>query len=308
MGMFGIFGSNNKNSKRSDNIFEELKSRFSQKHEEIKSQIVEKHKDSLALLTNYPTQLAAAAMGGVMLVTNQLPTPPAQNTLAVESSALDPSVFVVSDLKNNLPAEVRPLSAEEEKTLSEILSRDFNMKVSTELQGMKLNRSYGLIGMEQHLARYPGDSTSTHFSNAENALRYGSEGMAPGLGAWGYFARSQYDMTQKDVDQEKYYIAVQTFLAPGFHENVKRYIEFFKYRKMLVVNPENGKSMVVDIGDAGPGESTGKHLGGSPEVMKYLERVDGAQRGPVLYFFIDDPKDQIPLGPIEPKSSQLVSS
>ncbi len=308
MGMFGIFGSNNKNSKRSDNIFEELKSRFSQKHEEIKSQIVEKHKDSLALLTNYPTQLAAAAMGGVMLVTNQLPTPPAQNTLAVESSALDPSVFVVSDLKNNLPAEVRPLSAEEEKTLSEILSRDFNMKVSTELQGMKLNRSYGLIGQEQHLARYPGDNMSTHFNSSEEATRYGSEGMAPGLGGWGYFAKSQYDMTQKDADREKYYIAVQTFLAPGFHENVGKYITFFKFRKMLVVNPENGRAIIADIGDAGPGESTGKHLGGSPEVMKYLQRVDGAQRGPVLYFFIDDPNDQIPLGPINPKSSQLVSS
>ena len=303
--MFGIFG--NKKT-RSDNLFEELKSRFSAKHEEIKNQIVEKHKDSLALLTNYPTQLAAGVMGGMMLVTNTLPSPPPQNALVVESSQLDPSVFVTSDLKNNLPAEVRSLSVEEEKTLSEILSRDFNMKVSAELQGIRLNRSYGLIGMEQHLARYPGDSTSTHFSNAENALRYGSEGMAPGLGAWGYFARSQYDMTQKDVDQEKYYIAVQTFLAPGFHENVKRYIEFFKYRKMLVVNPENGKAIIVDIGDAGPGESTGKHLGGSPEVMKYLERVDGRARGPVLYFFIDDPNDQIPLGPIESKGSQLVSS
>jgi hypothetical protein len=59
--------------------------------------------------------------------------------------------------------------------------------------------------------------------------------------------------------------------------------------------------MVVVVGDAGPAEWTGKHLGGSPEVMKYLERVDGAQKGPVLYFFIDDPGDKIPLGPIEVK-------
>ena len=70
---------------------------------------------------------------------------------------------------------------------------------------------------------------------------------------------------------------------------------------MLVVNPENGKAMVVVIGDAGPGQSTGKHLGGSPEVMKYLQRVDGKQKGPVLYFFIDDPEDRVPLGPIEPR-------
>ena len=68
---------------------------------------------------------------------------------------------------------------------------------------------------------------------------------------------------------------------------------------MLVVNPENGKAMVVVIGDAGPAAWTGKHLGGSPEVMRYLERQDGRARGPVLYFFIDDFDDNITLGPIE---------
>jgi hypothetical protein len=70
---------------------------------------------------------------------------------------------------------------------------------------------------------------------------------------------------------------------------------------MLVVNPSNGKAIVVVIGDVGPGDKTGKSLGGSPEVMTYLQRYDGEQKGPVLYFFIDDTHDTIPLGPIEPK-------
>ena len=42
--------------------------------------------------------------------------------------------------------------------------------------------------------------------------------------------------------------------------------------------------MVVVIGDAGPAKWTEKHLGGSPEVMRHLERVDGSAKGPVLYF------------------------
>ena len=122
--------------------------------------------------------------------------------------------------------------------------------------------------------------------------------MAPGLGAWGYFTNSQNSTIEKATERERYYIAVQTFLAPGFNKNPKEYTDFFKYRKMLVVNPQNGKAMVVVIGDAGPAQWTGKSLGGSPEVMTYLERYDGSQRGPVLYFFIDDPSDKIPLGPI----------
>lgn len=281
-------------------LFQRIRDRFSEKHEEIKTRVVEKHKNSLALLSNYPTQLAAGVMGSVMLLTNALPAVP-QQALSVESKTLDPSTFLISDLKHSLPDEVRSLTPEEEKGISEILTRDFGFPVSSELDGIRLNRSYGLIGAEQHLARYPGDNMSTHFSSNEDSAKYYSSGMAPGLGAWGYFTSGRYELSQTDIDREKYYIAVQTFLAPGFDENVRRYIEFFKYRKMLVVNPENGRAMVVIIGDAGPGASTGKHLGGSPEVMKYLERVDGAQKGPVLYFFIDDPNDTIPLGPIEPK-------
>ncbi len=285
-------------------LFQDLKTKFSQKHEEIKSSVVEKHKDALELITTYPTQLSAGVMGAALLVTNSLPVMPTQSlvdnkSMVVESSVLNPTGFLISDLQKNLPSEMRPLTNDEEKKISEILSRDFKMPVSAELDGMRLNRSYGLIGAEQHLARYPGDSMASHFDNAKDSQKYYSSGMAPGLGAWGYFAPSKYDLTKQDVEREKYYIATQTFLAPGFDENVYKYVMFFKYRKMLVVNPENGKAMVVVIGDAGPGQSTGKHLGGSPEVMKYLERVDGAQKGPVLYFFIDDPADEIPLGPIE---------
>lgn len=281
-----------------DSLFQQLKESFSQKHQKIKERVVEKHKNSLALLTNYPTQLAVGVMGSISLLTNTLPVTPPNHALAIESSAIDPSAFLISDLKSVLPDAVRELTQEEEVSILRILSRDFKMPLSSELDGIRLNRTYGLIGAEQHLARYPGDTMASHFDSQGDASKYYSSGMAPGLGAWGYFARSQGEMTQKDVDREKYYIATQTFLAPGFYDNVYKYIKFFKYRKMLVVNSHNGKAMVVVIGDAGPGESTGKHLGGSPEVMKYLERVDGGQKGPVLYFFIDDPDDKIPLGPI----------
>ena len=138
----------------------------------------------------------------------------------------------------------------------------------------------------------------THFENQDEAQKYWSYGMAPGLGGWKYFTDSSDQLTRQGIDREKYYIAVQTFLAPGFDQNKQEYLDFFKYRKMLVVNPDNGKAIVADIADAGPSPWTGKQLGGSPEVMNYLERFDGAQRGGVLYFFIDDPNDTIPLGPV----------
>ncbi|MEN9407866.1 MAG: hypothetical protein RLZZ455_1082 [Candidatus Parcubacteria bacterium] len=283
--------------------YEHLKNKWQDRHREIQKEILEKHGETFHWLSHHLRNFSVGAVGALILATQQ-PSLAATQTeqLVVKSDAtpqIGKNIFLAYDLANKLPSEVEPLSPEVEQRIAEILSDRFGFRVSAELEGKRLNRTYGKIGAEQHLARYPGDTMETHFDSADDSTKYYSSGMAPGLGAWRHFAPSRFEMTQKDVDREKYYIAVQTFLAPGFRDNVREYSEFFKYRKMLVVNPQNGKAMVVVIGDAGPAEWTKKSLGGSPEVMKYLERVDGKQVGAVLYYFIDDPNDTIPLGPIE---------
>lgn len=242
-----------------------------------------------------------------MLLTGQISNPfPSLSIVNAQVpifQEVDKNVFLISDIAKILPKDVKPLDAEEEQKISDILSRTYGIKVTPELSGKRLNRSYGFIGAEQHLARYPGDTLSTHFDSEEDSRMYWQSGMAPGLGAWGYFVSSGNSLSQLDKDRERYYIAVQTFLSKDFNSRFAEYRDFYKYRKMLVVNPNNGRAIVADIADAGPGESTGKHLGGSPEVMHYLERVDGSLKGPVLYFFIDDPDDKIKLGPIRELSS-----
>ena len=287
--------------------YEFLRDKWIKKHKDLQVTLSKKHKKSFEFLANNTKQLAVGSLGGLILLASPIQTEPPKHTQSQQETntqtlgTIDNSAFLIADLGKVLPDTVRPLTEGEETKIDEILSSKFGMKVSEELNGLRLNRSYGLIGAEQHLARYPGDNMSTHFDgNLDDSTKYYSSGMAPGLGAWGYFATSRANMTDEDSEREKYYIATQTFLAPDFNNKVAVYRDFFKYRKMLVVNPHNGHAMVVVIGDAGPAEWTGKHLGGSPEVMKYLERVDGRGRGPVLYYFIDDPDDSIPLGPIEP--------
>ena len=80
---------------------------------------------------------------------------------------------------------------------------------------------------------------------------------------------------------------------------IRNKFDFFKFRKMLVINPKTGQAVVAVIGDAGPAEWTGKHLGGSPEVMDALGLASGPRKGLVIYFFIDDPKNEVPLGPVK---------
>jgi len=281
--------------------YEHLREKWTKRHKQLQSEIFDKHKDSFEWFVNNSKQLTIGTLAGIFLLTSPI-IPKIQTAFSSDDVAanktIDKKAFVVHDLKNVLPQDVRSLTQEEEKNVGEILSRDYGMNVVPELDGKRLNTTYGIIGQEQHLARYPGDNMITHFDSLAEQEKYWDYGMAPGLGAWGYFSNSRDAMSEKDIQREKYYIAVQTFLVPGFNKNPKEYTDFFKYRKMLVVNPQNGKAIVVVIGDAGPAQWTGKQLGGSPEVMTYLERYDGSQRGPVLYFFIDDSNDKIPLGPI----------
>jgi hypothetical protein len=283
--------------------YKNLSDRWRAKHQSLTKKLLIKHSEPLKWLSENYKQLVSGSLGGLMLLTGQfsntLPPLPISSPQMVVPN-LDKKTFLVSDLSNILPKEVRPLETNEEQGICEILSRTFGIKVVPELEGKRLNRDYGLIGAEQHLARYPGDNLSSHFDSDEESQLYWQQGMAPGLGAWSYFAPSKDDLTDIEDNREKYYIAVPTFLSKDFDTRFTEYRDFYKYRKMLVVNPNNGRAIIADIADAGPAEWTGKNLGGSPEVMHYLERFDGSMKGPVLYFFIDDPSDNLKLGPIMP--------
>ena len=281
--------------------YKHLSQKWTARSKKLREKLWKKHKDSLEWLVGNSKQLAIGSLGGILLLAGpSVPLLPKNPLLIVSNETkkdVDVTSSLISDLSLILPSAMRPLTVNEENKIADILSGDFGFRVTAELDNKRLNRSYGLIGAEQHLARFPGDNMYTHFDTKEEQDKFWSSGMAPGLGAWRYFALSEEQMTQKDKLREKYYLAVQTFLVPDYNSRVEEYRDFFKFRKMLIVNPENGKAMVVVIGDAGPAEWTGKHLGGSPEVMDYLEREDGAKKGPVIYFFIDDPNDTIPIVP-----------
>lgn len=270
--------------------YHHLKNKWTLRHQALSENLFQKHKNALS-------QFAVGSLGGLFLLTNShLPTLPNPSKMLAQAQAstkeIDKDMFLIADLSAILPKEIRPFTKSEEEAIITIFTRKFGFHIAAELDGKRLERNYGLIGAEQHLAKYPGDSMTSHFATQEERSLYASSGMAPGLGAWGYI---------EDTLKERYYIAVQTFLAADFNLRFAEYRDFFKFRKMLVVNPGNGKAIVAVIGDAGPAVWTGKHLGGSPEVMAHLERVDGSQKGLVLYFFIDDPENKVPLGPISVK-------
>lgn len=277
--------------------YETLRKKWTSRHRNIQENLWDRHGRSFK-------QLAIGSLSGLML----LSAPHQQNAMQIDNlivskddilKGYDRNVLLAEQLQKKIPEEVKPLETNEELEVLSILESNFGFPVKAEISGIRLNRNYGLIGGEQHLYRYPGDNLYAHSDSASDWAKYGGAGIAPGLGAWGYLTSSKESFSDADKLREKYYLAIQTFLVPGYAENVGKYRDFFKFRKMLVVNPKTGQAVVAVIGDAGPAEFTGKHLGGSPEVMDVIGLAGGPRKGPVLYFFIDDPENKIPLGPIE---------
>jgi hypothetical protein len=210
----------------------------------------------------------------------------------VFESSLQLNQSMAKEIKLLLPNKIEALSPEQETQISHLLFKYFGIHAVPQLGSTKLNHVYGLIGAEQHLPRYPGDNISQHDE-------FQKSGITPGRGAWGYFAPSKEQLTPDLILKEKYYVAVQTLYLSDWNTNFKFLRDWYKYRKVVVVNPVNGKTITAVIADAGPAWWTGKHFGGSPEVMAYLELNTGKQKGPVVLYFVDDPENRISLGPLE---------
>lgn len=193
---------------------------------------------------------------------------------------------LMKSLEPHLPEKISGFNTIQESAISLSVQETLGIDAKFELEGQRLNHQYGWMGAEQHLMRFPGDNVPD---------------MAPKTGAWGYFAKSRNDFSDDLAQMEKYYVAVQTLYLPEWNKEYPVLKEWYKYRKVLVVNPNSGRSVVAVIADAGPAGWTGKQFGGSPEVMEYLEYITGKRKGPVILMFIDDPQNKIKLGPVEKK-------
>jgi hypothetical protein len=270
-----------------------LRNKLKLKSFQEKANLIKKYPDAAKFIG--ASALASTLLLNPMIVTH-VSSPTLNNIVKdqmAEASTLSPQKIVVTDLSNIIPPHAESLTADQEKKISMLFSDVIGVKAVANLEGEHLNSSYGLIGAEQHLRRYPGDTIDNHGPLGPN-----DEGMAPGLGAWGYFASSKEKMTPKLVEDEKWYVVVQTLYLPDWSQRLAYLRDWYKYRKVLVVNTQNGSAVVGDIADSGPAAWTGKIFGGSPEVMNAL----GGPRykvGAVVLFFVDDPDNKVPLGPVQ---------
>lgn len=306
--MWGLF----KREEKTTKTFEELSQKFEKRKSDHLEELKEKHKGALAwakrkgikaeeITKSSAKGLAAGVAAGAMIVSSGLPVeeetkhnPNTEKEIREElaDATLTDSIKARRDAANEIKKVLSGEDLYNEKGISKKLSDTLKIPVKAQLDSIRLNKTYGIIGYESHLTRYPGENLSAHFESNLDYQRYGHASMAGGPGAWGYIAPSKQALTQKDIEREKYYLVAQTFLSPNWGSvEVKAW---FRHKKMVVINPQNGQVVVGVLEDAGPEPSTGNSFGGSPEIMEALGFPGGGSN--VLFYFVDDPKDEIPLG------------
>src|SRR3990167_3887264 len=277
----------------------EAKKKFSKKYPHVEKYLKEKGFELGKVREHSAKIIGAGALTGTLLLTpsggaKSLP-PPAEILEKVKAKTAKaselPQKLLVETLGVALPSKTRPLNRAEERYLEQIFESVIGVKARANLEGEHLNTTYGLIGAEQHLKRYPGDTVAGH-------KPFLKEGIAPGLGAWGYFARSRAELTPALEETETWYAVVQTLYLPDWGSRQPYLRDWYKHRKVLIVNTQNGNAVVAAIADSGPAAWTGKVFGSSPEVMEYLGGPR-YKKGPVVLFFVDDPDNKVPLGPVE---------
>lgn len=278
------------------------KTAFAQKHPHAQSLFASVGLDLDKIRQHSAKLLAAGSLSSALLLSAgdqasapALPKPIVQALSPAYELPYPPQDWLQEQLRHMLVPIKSPwalpfLTRQEEKVIGKIIERATGIPVAATLESERLNTVYGYIGAEQHLRRFPGDIIKLHGDLAH------VEGMAPANGGFGYFAQGLQD--KAGIEREKYYVAVQTLYLPDWDKRLRYLADWYKWRKVMVINPDNGKAVVAVIGDAGPASWTGKHFGGSPEVMDILGG-SRYKKGRVLLYFVDDPASKVPLGEVE---------
>lgn len=280
--------------------YQQLKQRFLTSYPQVKDWLLHQQCELEQVKGLSQQLLAAGAMVGTVWMNQVQDGRIVQRIQAAEQSEdsallakikAEEQQAIMDKLKSLVQQPAGHLQTQDELYLEQQLSDMLGFQVTAELEGRRLNHSVGIMGGEQHLKRFPTDSLEQHDA-------YQESGIAPNRGAFGWFTENG-QLSPDAVAREKYYFAVQTLYLPDWNEHHAELKPWYKFRKMIMINPADQKAVVGVVGDAGPAQWVKKQFGGSPEVIREGMVWSKAARGHVLLLFVDDPEDKVPLGPLD---------
>lgn len=264
-----------------------FKKQFAQKHAHAQKFFKKKNLELDDIRSHSKRLLASATLGsGLLLASPVIPQ------LMSPHSAVTASYAHIQEFINDIKQIPQDHNFDEPEKIriEKAIEKFFGIRATFSLDNNVLPTYVAKMGLEQHLYRYPGDTVSHHTA-------FQRAGIAPARGAFGYFVQEGISKDQA-IENERYYVVLQTFMIPEWNRGWNRLKEWYRFRKFLVINPENGHAVVAVLGDSGPAQWTGKRFGGSPEVMYALGFYPKKTKGNVIVLFLDDPGNEVALGPV----------
>ena len=182
------------------------------------------------------------------------------------------------------------LEKTDELYLEQQLTDLLGFSVAAELADHRLNHSVGIMAAQPHLLRSPTDVLEAHG-------KYLEAGLATQRGGFGWFTENG-ELTTQGIEREKYYFAVQLQYLEHWHREAESLRTWYKYRKMVMINPSEEVAVVGVVGDIGPSTWMQQQFAASPEIIREGNVWSQKTLGHVFLFFVDDPDGTIPLGPV----------
>jgi len=220
----------------------------------------------------------------------QLPSQVTPNQVA-QWVTVDEHRSVIEKMIATLKLPAGNLPREQSLYLEQQLTDLLGFEVASEQDGHVLPATFGLMAALPHLKRHPQDELKSH-DMAQEA------GLADRRSDFGWFTEMG-QLTETAVNREKYFVTLQVNLTPEWQLQSKQLKEWYKYRKVVVINPLVQKAIVACVGDFGPGNWIQHQFGGSPEIIRQLNVWDIATQGKVFVFFVNDPENKLPYGIVD---------
>ena len=162
-------------------------------------------------------------------------------------------------------------------------------EVTSALEGIEMKHTVGVMQAGQHLPRFPDDSLAQHVSFPE-------AGLSDRRSFFGWFTQSG-QVTAQLQQTEQWYVGLPITSFPDWSENPTNSVQWWKYRKVIVINPVEEMAVVGSVAEAAPNQLLAYQYVGSPELIKAGQIWSLKSMGRVIMLFVDDPDNQVPLGP-----------
>lgn len=207
-----------------------------------------------------------------------------QFTSTVQDSAIK---FTLEEYENTLkklqdlvilpPSRVDPESS---LYLEQQISELTGIEITAELDGYRLPYQMGVIKSLPHIKRHPTDALAAH----QHVLEAGFREKRNSYG-WSYETPEEYSLS----------LPLHTFPIPPDGRVAAR--KWYKFRKMLVINPIERKAVIAAVTDTQFSAVQKYQFGGSPELIRDLQAWSPSTLGHVLIFFLAKTNTH-PYGPV----------